>query len=168
MKNFNQRASSIQIKYSLAKIVIFAIIYTMMKENVEIVLRKNGLKATKPRVEIYKFLQSTYSHPTVEEIYKTVKPSMKKISYATVYNVLNDFLERGLVKEVSTSEDAKRYDGHTAPHVHLICTSCGKIEDLYIDLNSIVKEVEKTGFKVEEVSLNVYGICKDCLKKAHK
>lgn len=138
-----------------------------MKESVELILRKNGLKATKPRVEIYKYLKNTYSHPTVEEIFKNVKPTMKKISYATVYNVLNDFLEKGLVKEVSTSEDAKRYDGHTEPHIHLICRVCGKIEDLDIDLTSIKKAIEKTGFTVEEISLNVYGICKDCRKKAH-
>jgi len=152
----------------LAKIIIYAIIYDMMKENVEIILRKNGLKATKPRIEIYKYLKSTYSHPTVEEIFNSVKPQMKKISYATVYNVLNDFLERGLVKEVSTTEDAKRYDGHTEPHVHLICKECGKIEDLSLDLSNIETAVEKTGFKIEEISLNVYGICKDCLRKARK
>ncbi|WP_424597205.1 Fur family transcriptional regulator, partial [Caldisericum exile] len=151
----------------LQKIKKCVIIYTMMKDNIEIILRKNGLKVTKPRLEIYKFLKSTYSHPTVEEIFSNVKQTIDKISYATVYNVLNDLIEKGLVKEVSTSEDAKRYDGHIEPHVHLICKVCGKIEDLYIDLSDVEKEIKETGFKVEDIALNVYGICKDCQIKAH-
>jgi len=138
-----------------------------MRETTEIILRKNGLKATKPRVAIYNYLKSTYSHPTVEEIYENIKKSMKDVSYATVYNVLNDFLEKGLVKELSTSEDAKRYDGHTEPHAHFICKVCGKIEDIPVNLNEIYKVFENKHYKIEEVSLNIYGICEDCLKKSN-
>jgi Fur family peroxide stress response transcriptional regulator len=139
-----------------------------MEENIELLLRKNGLKATKPRIEIYKYLKSTRTHPTVREIFNAVKPTIKHVSFATVYNVVNDFKESGLIKEVSTQEDSKRYDGNAEPHAHLICKRCGKIEDLPIDTTFIEKATKKTGFKVEEISLNIYGICKDCLKKARK
>ena len=135
-----------------------------MKESTGIILRKNGLKATKQRIVIFDYLMSTKSHPTVEEIFENVKPSLKKISYATVYNVLNDFLEKGLAMEISTSEDAKRYDGHLEPHIHLICTKCGKIKDLTLDTSFLKEQVQKSGFKADEMSINIYGVCPDCLK----
>ena len=135
-----------------------------MKESTEMILRKHGLNATTQRIVIFDYLMSTTSHPTVEEIFENVKPSLKKISYATVYNVLNDFLEKGLVREISTSEDAKRYDGHLEPHVHLICSKCGRIKDLNLDTSFLKEKVQQSGFKVNEMSINVYGVCPDCLK----
>ncbi len=138
----------------------------LMKEMTEEILRKNGLRATKPRVAIYNYLKSVHTHPTVEEIYENLKKRMHNVSYATVYNVLNEFVKSGLAKEISTFEDAKRYDGNIEPHIHFICKKCGKIEDIMLNEEpNFVKELEGSGYLVKEVSVNIYGICKDCLKK---
>ncbi|MEJ2501449.1 MAG: transcriptional repressor, partial [Campylobacterales bacterium] len=52
------------------------------------------------------------------------------------------------------------------PHLHLHCTRCGKIEDLGIDTDGLIKEAEKTsGYDVETVDMVLRGVCPECQKR---
>lgn len=137
----------------------------MNEINLRELLKGNNLKFTKTRKEIYSYLKSTYSHPSAFDVYKEVKKKLPGISYATVYNVLNLFIEKGIIKEISTHEDKKRFDGDVSQHIHLICKECGKIEDLPLNDSSFIITVKEHGWEVEDSALNVYGICPECLKR---
>ncbi len=133
------------------------------------IFKENGIKFSKHRFEIYKFVLQNRTHPTVEEVYKgVIKEKLPGISFATVYNVLNKFVEKGLVKEL-TIGTSKRFDGYTKPHIHFICKECGKIEDVeFQEFNSIANKVKEKGWELRETSLYVFGVCPECRKKKTK
>jgi len=137
----------------------------MEKETCKI-LRKNGLKLTNARKEIYTFLKNTYSHPSAFDVFENVKQKVPGISYATIYNVLNVFVEKGLIQELPAYDDKKRFDGNAEPHFHLICLVCGKIEDTNFEKGKgLIEEVsKKSSWQIKKFDLNIYGICKDCRK----
>jgi Fur family peroxide stress response transcriptional regulator len=130
--------------------------------DLKVLLKENKLKATKTRLAIYNYLKTNYTHPSIFDIYNNVKKKLPGISYATVYNVVNLFVNKGVIKELSTFENKKRYDGNTSDHVHLICVKCGKIEDVPFDFSQLKNLVKTQGWEIKETSLNIYGLCKDC------
>lgn len=131
-------------------------------------LRENDLKYTKTRQEIYNFLTNTHSHPTAEEVFKEVKKTLPGISYATIYNVLNLFVDRGLAKVVSTYEDKKHYDGNLTPHIHFVCLECGKIEDVDYEDKTLIEALKEKKWYIKDTSLNIFGICPECFNKKTK
>jgi Fur family peroxide stress response transcriptional regulator len=139
----------------------------MEKEN-NTILRKNGLKTTKARKEIYTFLKNTYSHPSAFNVFENVKKKLPGISYATVYNVLNIFVQKGLIQELPAYDNKKRFDGNVEPHIHLICLECGKIEDVPFENGKelIEKIAKKSGWQIKKYDFNIYGICVDCKNKS--
>ena len=136
-----------------------------MEEKIKEALRANGLKVTKTRIEIYKYLMNTRNHPTAEMVYNDIKDKLPGVSFATVYNVLNKLVEIGLAKEFSIKK-SKHFDGRTAPHIHFVCINCGKIEDAELpDYNDVVRVAKEKGWDIKEFSLFVYGICPECRSK---
>jgi Fur family peroxide stress response transcriptional regulator len=135
-----------------------------MEKETSKILRENRLKLTNARKEIYTFLKNTYSHPSAFDVFENVKQKLPGISYATVYNVLNKFVEKGIIQELSLHEDKKRFDGNTEPHIHLICLKCGKIDDSPFEKGKELVEAvsKKSGWQIKKFVLNIYGICKDC------
>jgi Fur family peroxide stress response transcriptional regulator len=130
-------------------------------------LRKNGLKLTNARKEIYNYLKSTYSHPSAFEVFENVKQKLPGISYATVYNVLNVFARKGVIQELTMDENKKRFDGNPKPHIHLICLKCGKIEDAPIVKGAGLIEAfaQRMGWQIKKFDLNIYGLCNSCRNK---
>lgn len=128
-------------------------------------LKRKHLKFTRTRREIYKFLVENPIHPTANAVYKAVKKEIPGISFATVYNVLNKFVEIGLIKELLIGK-IKHFDGNAKPHLHLICKECGKIEDAeFPEYNEIIERIEKKGWTIMDARFNIYGICPMCSKK---
>lgn len=141
-----------------------------MKNSVEAILRKNGLKNTKTRREIYKYLLNTRSHPSVYDIYQHTKSILPGMSYATVYNVVNTFVEKGIIQELSPFDGKRRFDANKMPHLHLVCVKCGRIEDIPFEdegerLKRILKE-EK--WKPLQFNFIIHGICDQCSEKSSK
>ncbi len=129
------------------------------------IFKQKHIKFSRPRYEIYKYLLKHRTHPTAEEIFNDIKKKLPGMSFATTYNVLNKFVEKGIVKQLQIG-DSKRFDGFTEPHIHFVCIKCGKIEDVITPELKIVEEkVKEKGWELKEASLYVFGICPDCRKK---
>ena len=127
--------------------------------------RSAGLKITPQRVAVYEILLNSHNHPTVEEIYEEVKKRYPFVSLATVYRTVETLEQMGLAKKVCYWGSSARYDANTDDHHHLICVSCGAIRDIYMDKDiDIPRELE--GFETSGYSVNIYGVCPDCKKKA--
>ena len=127
--------------------------------------RKEGLKITPQRVAVYEILLRSENHPTVEEIYEEVRKKYPFVSLATVYRTVETLEQMGLAKKVCYWGSSARYDANTDEHHHLICVKCGAIRDVYIEESIAIPE-ELEGFKTEGYSVNIYGLCPDCRKKA--
>ncbi len=138
------------------------------EEKIREIFRKNNIKFSRPRYEIYKFVLENRIHPTAEDVYNAIKNKIPGISFATAYNVLNKFVEKGLVKQL-TIGTSKRFDGCIEPHIHFVCKECGKIEDVeFTDFKFIAEKVKEKGWELKETSLYVFGICPGCRKKRKK
>ncbi len=130
------------------------------------VCREHNLAATHQRQKIYEALVSRSEHFSPEEIYEQVKQDLPSISLATVYKNLKTFVQAGVVREVSPHH-GWRLDANPHPHHHLVCTHCRSVTDLDIDFLEPVKLQRKlpAGFKVQQFSIEVRGVCKACAKQ---
>jgi len=129
-------------------------------------LKKVGLKVTLPRMKILEFLEvSEIRHQSAEEIYRSLLDDGEEIGLATVYRVLTQFEAAGLVERHHFESGQAVFElsekGH---HDHIVCVSCGKVEEFYDELiENRQKEVAADkGYKVTDHSLTLYGKCPDC------
>jgi len=131
-------------------------------------LKKAGLKVTLPRMKILEFLEeSEVRHHSAESIYKTLMNDGEEIGLATVYRVLTQFETAGLVDRHHFESGQAVFElneqGH---HDHIICVSCGKVEEFYDEMiEARQKEVAtEKGYEVTDHSLTLYGKCPECQK----
>lgn len=127
-------------------------------------LKMTGVRMTPQRHAILSYLLDTQAHPTADEIYKALVPKFPSMSVATVYNNLRVFIDSGLVKELSYGDASSRFDADLTTHYHAQCRKCGKIVDFnYPPLGDVeLAAARETGFTVEGLRLEVYGVCPDC------
>ena len=102
------------------------------------------------------------THPTVDEIYTALSPSMPTLSKTTVYNTLRLLAERGAVLELDMDSRNTRFDGDVTPHAHFYCKSCGRIEDLPLIGGEHLLQAVPESFDVSDVQVYYKGICRDC------
>jgi Fur family transcriptional regulator, peroxide stress response regulator len=127
-------------------------------------LRSKGYKATPQRIAICKLALFSREHPSVPKIYEEVRETHPTVSLATVYKTLQILKENGLVQELDFPQDQARYDSYLEPHINLVCSRCGKIQDLDdpVALELIKRVIAVTKFVPASQRLDVYGICEKC------
>jgi Fur family transcriptional regulator, peroxide stress response regulator len=135
-------------------------------------LRAKGYKATPQRIAISRLTLSSQDHPTAQRIYSEVKKVYPTVSLATVYKTIQILKEAGLIQQLNSPQGQKRgltrFDSDTNPHLNLVCLRCGSIKD-WEDPSVpeiIAKVAAITNFTATGQSLDVYGICQSCDRKA--
>ncbi len=109
-----------------------------------------GLKLTMHRLVVLEYLMNTYTHPSAEMIYNALKERYPTITLSTIYNTLEVFVEKGLIKKIPTFSGTARYDANIKPHIHIINKQTDEIKDLYDEqlLNDLQKHLaEKYNLK---------------------
>ena len=124
------------------------------------------LGLTKQREVVLQVICDADEHPTANEVFDRAKQLLPGISFATVYNSLRFLKESGHIGEISFGRGASRFDSLTSRHDHAICTNCGKLVDMEIELpEEIVKLATKfSKFKLESIELTLRGLCPECAK----
>ncbi|MDR0844905.1 MAG: transcriptional repressor [Tannerella sp.] len=124
-------------------------------------LSEHGIKPSVQRAAIMSYLLKYRTHPTVDEVYRKLLPQIPTLSKTTVYNTLNLFVEQGVAVQLDIDERNVRFDGTMEPHAHFRCKKCGCIVDVpFPEVRQIL--CQKRDFTVEDISVNVKGICKAC------
>ena len=126
--------------------------------------RRNGLKVTHQRTEVFRELAATTEHPDAETIYRQVRRRIPAISRDTVYRTLSALEERGLVRKAEILFSRGRYDANMEHHHHFVCTMCGLVCDFCSDeLNDlpVPASVSSMG-SVESSHVQLRGICSAC------
>ncbi|MEX0617962.1 MAG: ferric iron uptake transcriptional regulator [Pseudohongiellaceae bacterium] len=136
----------------------------MSTENQE--LRKAGLKVTLPRVKILQMLENSETkHLSAEDVYKALLEAEEDVGLATVYRVLTQFEDAGLVMRHHFEGGHSVFELTTVEHHdHLVCSKCGAVEEFYDEVieNQQEEIARKFGFEITDHSLYLYGICKKC------
>ena len=132
--------------------------------SVTISIKDLGL--TRQREVVLQVIRDEKEHLTANEVFDKAKQLLPGISFATVYNSLRYLKEAGLIAEIGFGNGASRFDSMTARHDHAICTKCGKLVDMQIELppEVISFAAEFSRFQPESLELTLRGICPDCNK----
>ena len=125
------------------------------------------LGLTKQREVVLQVIRDADTHLTANEVFAAAKDLLPSISFATVYNSLRYLKEAGHIAEIQFGNGASRFDRMTHRHDHAICTRCGKLVDIDMDLPAdLVKQATRVSkFKTESIEFTLRGICPDCVKK---
>lgn len=129
-------------------------------------LHKAGLKATKPRQSVLQILYNDpEAHLSADAIYQTLLKQGEDIGLATVYRVLTQFEQAGLVIKHNFEGDMSVFElNQGAHHDHLICVECGKVEEFVDDLIEERQQriAQQANFRMTDHVLHIYGVCADC------
>ncbi len=130
-------------------------------------LRAAGLKVTLPRVKILHILEKAKQHHmTAEDVYKALVETGDDVGLATVYRVLTQFEEAGLVNRHYFEGGNSVFELNQGEHHdHLVCVKCGHVAEFVDDIieqrqRAIAKE---NHFKMTDHSLIIYGMCAKCV-----
>ncbi len=128
-------------------------------------LKSAGLRPTQPRRLILEILEtSAERHLGAEDIYQLLRDSGSEVGLATVYRVLTQFEQSGIVlRHRFTGEDKAYWELNDEDHHdHIVCVNCGRVFE-FVDHEIESRQTavaESFGFKLESHSLHLYGVCK--------
>ncbi|MBI5257118.1 MAG: ferric iron uptake transcriptional regulator [Burkholderiales bacterium] len=131
-------------------------------------LKSSGLKATLPRIKILEIFQRTAQrHMTAEDVFKVLLAEGADIGLATVYRVLMQFEQAGLLTRNHFESGKSVFELNEGQHHdHLVCMTCGRVEEFFdAEIEQRQRAVALArGFDLQEHSLALYAVCnkKDC------
>ena len=127
-------------------------------------LKNAGLKATLPRLRILSLFENSKDrHLSAEDIYKVMINAGEDVGLATVYRVLTQFEQAGLlIRHHFESGKAVFELNGGSHHDHIVCIKCGRVEEFYdAEIEKRQKSAaDKLGFDMQDHSLTIYGACK--------
>jgi Fur family ferric uptake transcriptional regulator len=131
-------------------------------------LKSSGLKATLPRIKILEVFQRTaLRHMTAEDVYKALLTEGADVGLATVYRVLMQFEQAGLLTRSHFESGKSVFELNEGQHHdHLVCLTCGRVEEFYdAEIETRQRAVAQgRGFALQDHSLALYATClkSDC------
>jgi Fur family transcriptional regulator, ferric uptake regulator len=127
-------------------------------------LKNIGLKATLPRLKILEIFQnSNVRHLTAEDVYRHLLQEELDIGLATVYRVLTQFEQAGLLSRSNFESGKAVFElNEGTHHDHLVCLDCGVVEEFYdAEIERRQQSIAKErGFELHEHALALYGSCR--------
>ncbi len=123
----------------------------------------DGLRMTHQRLEIIREIAGAEDHPDADEVLRRVRTRVPTLSQDTVYRALAVLVEHGLIARITTPR-ATRFDPDRSPHQHFICDSCGRLEDVGVDMVKVPESpwvVPGVG-EVRTVYVQLCGTCMGC------
>ena len=126
-------------------------------------LKSSGLKATLPRIKILEVFQhAKRRHMTAEDVFKALLTENADIGLATVYRVLMQFEQAGLLTRSNFESGKAVFEINEGQHHdHLVCLDCGRVEEFFdAEIEQHQREVAVSrGFELQEHSLSLYARC---------
>lgn len=129
-------------------------------------LQNKKLRITRLRLLILKAMLDSKGPLSVEDMLNFVTKNKFRSHKTSVYRQLSVLQKERIVKEIQFAENKKRYEIYPDKHHHhVVCTSCGHIEDVNSekDLDSLEKKIiQEKKFKIIDHSLEFFGLCYKC------
>lgn len=131
-----------------------------MKDTI-FLLKTNGIRPTTHRLAVGQFILNTTTHPSAEDVLKTVKRRYPTISRATIYNVLDLFVRKGLLQRRLLREGRVVFDPLVKPHHHFIDESTGAIFDVPLEACKIKPTASLRRFDITDYHIVLRGKLKN-------
>jgi Fe2+ or Zn2+ uptake regulation protein len=134
------------------------------QSDVEQMLRGAALRVTRPRVAV---LDAVYEHPhaDTDEIVGAVRKDLPEVSRQAIYDVLRALTAARLLRRIEPAGSVARYESRVNDnHHHVVCRSCGAIEDVDCAVGSTpcLTASNNHGFQIDEAEVVYWGLCPDC------
>jgi Fe2+ or Zn2+ uptake regulation protein len=111
-------------------------------------------------------VRSSQGHPTAAQVYEVVREKRPRIGIASVYRILHNLVKQGYIKELHYIDESCRYDAHVERHDHAICTVCGVLLDVPIEVklpqDLLQAAAGAVGIELSSHELRLYGRCSQC------
>lgn len=126
-------------------------------------LKNAGLKATTPRLKVLELFERTsVRHLTAEDVYRMLMNEGMDVGLATVYRVLTQFEQAGLLKRHHFEQDRAVFEINEGQHHdHLVCLQCGRVEEFFDpEIERRQAEIARErGFAIRDHALHIYADC---------
>jgi len=120
-------------------------------------LTEHGIQPSAQRVAVADYVLYTTDHPSADQVWAEVKRSFPMLSRATVYNTLNLFTEKGLLRELVLAEGKVVFDPKLDPHHHFLDEETGEIVDVPWSALDVRRVHNLSGFDVREYQVVMRG-----------
>lgn len=126
-----------------------------------------NMRLTTQRQIILEELGKVTSHPTANEVYDMVRKRLPRIGLGTVYRNLELMADSGIILKLEVGGTQKRFDATIEPHYHIRCTSCGKVDDIAMEVQGQINlAAEKaSNYIILGHHVEFSGICGECAKE---
>ena len=132
---------------------------------VESVLKAEGLRATKQRLDIWDELSGTNKHRDIETIFSSLKQKKINVSRATLYRTIDVFVKHGLLKKLVLDDGKFLYEHNkktiTPQHDHIVCEDCGEIFEFFDNTISQIENKIATKLNLK-VTNRVHQLSASC------
>ena len=128
-----------------------------MPNNVVELLVEHGIQPSAHRVAVAQYVLNTDEHPSAEKVWSRVKARFPMISRATVYNTLNLFVEKGLLRELHLTADSVVFDPKIDRHHHLIDEESGRIFDIPWGDVEVCNITRLAGYEISDYQVVMRG-----------
>ena len=128
-----------------------------MKRETLQALTEHGIQPSAQRVAVADYVLYTTAHPSADQVWAEVKRSFPMLSRATVYNTLNLFTEKGLLRELVLAEGKTVFDPKLDPHHHFLDEETGEIVDVPWSALDVRRVHSLSGFDVREYQVVMRG-----------
>lgn len=126
------------------------------------VLKASNLKSTHQRLAILDCIDM-FGHVDIDTLYDAIVRKYPTMSKATLYRNINDLIMFHILEEVKLPQQRQQYEIKKVPHIHLLCTQCSNVEDVFVDTKTLLQAIEtKSGFSINNSFIVMNGTCKTC------
>lgn len=109
------------------------------RKRIEALLTAHGIQPTRQRVRVAELMFARHQHLTAEQVIQTLGRDGGRVAKATVYNTLNLFAEKGLLRSLALDRECGLFDSNTAPHHHIHVQDTGELIDVPLDAVEIAR-----------------------------
>jgi Fe2+ or Zn2+ uptake regulation protein len=120
-------------------------------------LRRHGIQPSAQRLAVAEYVLRTEDHPSADQVFTRVRDHVPMISRATVYNTLNLFVRKGLLRQLVLAEGKVVFDPKVEPHHHFVDDATGEIHDIPWDALDVRRVEALKGVNVREYQVVLRG-----------
>lgn len=120
-------------------------------------LERHGIRPSAQRVAVARYVLGTDEHPSAERVFARVRARFPTLSRATVYNTLNLFVEKGLLRSHVLTGGKVVFDPKVEPHHHFIEQDTGRIHDVPWDAVKVARVDSPEGFELADWQVVMHG-----------
>lgn len=128
-----------------------------MKRKIRQFLAEHGIRPSAHRLAVAEFVLASHDHPSADRVWKEVAATFPAISRATVYNTLNLFVEKGLLRALHLAEESVVFDSRLETHHHFIDETTGAIHDIPWDRVQVCNLESLRGYIIHDYQVVMRG-----------